>query len=337
MKKLRSAIIGCGNIYTNHANSLLNSEFGELVAVVDIKEDRARKAAAKYNCAYYTDYIEMLKDESIDVVHICTPHYLHSTMAIEAMKAGKHVLVEKPMGINIEKAKEMIKAKEEYGKFLGVSFQNRYNDTSIEVKRLIDNGSLGKVKGIKAIVTWSRGKDYYLSGEWRGKWDTEGGGALINQSIHDLDLMQWFGGEIESIKGNADIRVLNDVIEVEDTADATIRYKNGAIGIFYATNCYTTDSSVQIEVHLDKGFLRLEEGELYLIENGTKTLLCYDTSPDSEGKSYWGAGHKKLIRKFYECIVNNDKEGYVTAEEGLKSLEMIEAIYKTSKVLNYKG
>jgi UDP-N-acetyl-2-amino-2-deoxyglucuronate dehydrogenase len=335
MKKLRAAIIGCGNIYTNHANSLFNSEFAELVAVVDVEEDRARNAAAQYNCAYYTDYKEMLKDESIDVVHICTPHYLHSTMAIDSMKAGKHVLTEKPMDINVERAKEMIKAEDEYGKFLAVCFQNRYNDTSVELKKLIDDGSLGKIKGIKAIITWDRGRDYYLSGEWRGMWATEGGGALINQSIHDLDLMQWFGGEIEGIKGNADIRVLNDIIEVEDTADATIRYKNGAIGIFFATNCYSTNSSVLIEVHLEKGILKLEDGELYLIENGVKTLLCYDTAPDSVGKSYWGAGHKKLIIKFYEAIVNNDKEGYVTAEEGLKSLEMIEAIYKTPKALKY--
>lgn len=333
MKKLQSAIIGCGNIYANHANSLLNSDFGELVAVVDIDEEKAKTAAAKYNCKHYTNYKEMLKDDSIDVVHICTPHYLHSTMAIDCMRAGKHVLTEKPMDINTERTLEMIKAKNEYGKFLGVSFQNRYNDTSIEVKRIIEEGSLGKVKGIKAIITWNRNKDYYLSGEWRGKWETEGGGTLINQSIHTLDLMQWFCGEIESIKGSADIRVLNGVIEVEDTADATIRFKNGAMGIFYATNCYTADSPVQVEIHLEKGFLRIEDSELYLIEKGVKTLLCYDKAPDSSGKSYWGAGHKKLIRKFYECILNDDNEGYITAEEGLKSLKMIEAIYKTPKAL----
>lgn len=335
MKKLRAGIIGCGNIYSNHANALLNSDFAELVAVVDVDEDRAKIAAEKYSCKCYTDYKDMLKDENIDVVHICTPHYLHSDMAIECMKVGKHVLTEKPMDINVERAREMIKAKDEYGKFLAVSFQNRYNDTSIEAKRIIEEGILGKIKGMKAIVTWNRGKGYYESADWRGKWETEGGGALINQSIHTLDLMRWLGGEIESMKGNADVRVLNGIIEVEDTADATIRFKNGAVGIFYATNCYTADSPVQIEIHLEKGFLRIEDSELYLVEKGVKTLLCYDKSPDSSGKSYWGAGHKKLINRFYECIINDDKEGYVTAEEGIKSLEMIESIYKTTKALQY--
>jgi UDP-N-acetyl-2-amino-2-deoxyglucuronate dehydrogenase len=333
MKRLKAAIIGCGNIYTNHANSLINSNFGELAAVVDSDEQRARSAADEYRCSWYTDYREMLKDETIEVVHICTPHYLHSSMAIDSMRAGKHVLVEKPMDISVERAREMIEAKNQYGKYLGVSFQNRYNDTSVEAKKIIERGDLGSIKGIKAIITWERGKDYYLSADWRGKWQTEGGGTLINQSIHDLDLMQWFGGEIASIKGNADIRVLEDVIEVEDTADATIRFKNGAVGIFYATNCYSTNSSVLLEIHLEKGLLRIEDGELYRIENGVKTLICYDTSPDLAGKSYWGAGHKKLIKSFYEGIINGEKDGYVTAEEGIRSLEMIKAIYKTPKVL----
>jgi UDP-N-acetyl-2-amino-2-deoxyglucuronate dehydrogenase len=330
MIKIRAAIIGCGNIYKNHANALFNSEFAELVAVVDIDEKRVKAAAGEYNCTYYTDYKKMLEDETIDVVHICTPHYLHSVMAIDSMNAGKHVLVEKPMDISIEKAYEMIEAKNKSGKHLGVAFQNRYNDSSIEAKKILCSGSLGEIKGIKAIITWNRDKNYYLSDEWRGKWNTEGGGALINQSIHDLDLIQWFGGEIQSIKGNVDLRVLNDVIEVEDTADATIRFKNGAVGIFYATNCYSTNSSVLIEIHLEKGILRLSDGELYLIQDGEKKLLCYDKAPDSEGKCYWGAGHKKMIKKFYESIRNNSRDGYVTAEESIKSLKMIDEIYKSS-------
>lgn len=330
MKKMRSAIIGCGNIYMNHSNAIFNSDFSELAAVVDINENRAKSAAEKYNCIYYLDYKEILKDNSIDVVHVCTPHFLHSTMAIDSIQAGKHVLVEKPLGISVKRVEEMIDAKNKYNKHLAVAFQNRYNDTSIKAKEIIEQGALGKIRGIKAIVTWNRDKQYYLGDEWRGKWETEGGGVLINQSIHDLDLMQWLGGPIDSVKGNADLRILSDVIEVEDTADATIRFKSGAVGIFYATNCYSMNSSVLIEIHLDDGVLRIEEGKLKLIQMGTETLLCCDTSSDSVEKSYWGVGHKKMIRSFYESILRDDTRGYVTGEEGIKSLQIIEEIYKSS-------
>ncbi|MDP4090155.1 MAG: Gfo/Idh/MocA family oxidoreductase [Bacillota bacterium] len=330
MKKLRSAIIGCGNIHVNHAKALMNSDFGELAAVVDINENRAKAAAEKYNCKYYLDYKEMLKDNNIDVVHICTPHFLHSTMAIDSIAAGKHALVEKPVAVSVERAMEMIAAKDKYKKHLAVAFQNRYNNTSLKAKEIIEQGTLGKVRGLKAIVTWSRDKNYYLNDEWRGKWETEGGGVLINQAIHDLDLLQWFGGPMDSIKGNADLRVLNDVIEVEDTADATIRFKSGAVGIFYATNCYSMNSSVLIEIHLEDGMLRIEEGELFLIRDGAKTLLCSDTSSDSTAKSYWGEGHRKMIKSFYESIMNDDTKGYVTGEESIKSLQIIEGIYKSS-------
>ena len=329
MKKLKAAIIGCGNIYVNHANALINSDFAELIAVTDINENKAKVAADKYNCKYYTDYKEMLQNTDIDVVHICTPHFLHSTMAIDCIEAGKHVLVEKPMDISVKKAEEMIAAKNKYNKHLSVVFQNRYNETSIKAKELIEQGTLGKIKGIKAIVTWNRDKNYYVSDSWRGKWATEGGGVLINQAIHDLDLIQWFGGAIDSVKGNADLRMLNGVIEVEDTADATITFSSGAVGIFYATNCYSMNSSVLIEIQLEKGSLRIEDGKLNLLKDGTVTLLCSDISSDSAAKSYWGEGHKRMIKCFYESILRND-ESYITAEEGIKSLLIIEEIYKSA-------
>ena len=201
MEKMGAAVIGCGAISGVHADALRESQYAELLCVVDIKEDRAKKAADRYSCQWETDYRKVLDNKDIHVIHVCTPHYLHADMAIEGLKAGKHVLVEKPVAINVEQAKKMLEASKKYKSFLGVCFQNRYNPTSVVAKQILDSGELGKVLGIKGLVTWYRDEEYYSSSGWRGSFDTEGGGVLINQSIHTLDLMQWFGGDIESSKG----------------------------------------------------------------------------------------------------------------------------------------
>jgi len=334
MEKLGAAIIGCGAIHGVHADALTKSEYAKLICVVDIKEDRAKKAADKYGCEWETDYKKVLERKDIDVIHICTPHYLHASMAIEGLKAGKHVLVEKPAAINVEQAKQMMDAEKEYGGFLGVCFQNRYNPTSVKAKEILNSGELGKILGIKGLVTWYRDSEYYLTSGWRGSFETEGGGVLINQSIHTLDLMQWLGGDIEAIVGSVSTKSLADVIEVEDTADAVIYFKNGARGIFYATNCYTNNSAVEIEIHCEKGILNIKDGELIKYSNGIKERIVDENNKTSPYKNYWGNSHAALIRDFYKSIQNNDFSGIISVEEGIKSLKMIDGIYKSASTGN---
>lgn len=328
MKKIGAAIIGCGAIFGIHADAVVKSEAAELIAVVDIRESAAKKAASRYNCEYYTDYREMLNDPKVQAVHICTPHHLHAPMAIEAMKAGKHVLTEKPVAISISEAAEMAETAKTCKKHLAVCFQNRFNPTSIKAKEVIDSGVLGDIKGIKGIVTWYRTESYYKESDWRGYWKTAGGGVLINQAIHTLDLMQWFGGEMEGIMGHADTRCFRNAAEVEDTAEATIFFKNGAKGIFYGTNCYTDNSAVLIEVHCEKGLLTIQDGELYMTRNGKRELLACDQTASGE-KAYWGLSHEKLIKHFYECLLH-DRTDYISASDAAASIEMIEGIYKSS-------
>jgi predicted dehydrogenase len=328
-KTLNAAIIGCGAIFKVHADAIRDSSYAQLVSAVDIDEQKARAATLEYECSFYTDYRELLKNEKIDVVHICTPHYLHAPMAIDAVRAGKHVLVEKPVAINLEQAQEMAAEAKRNNVYIGVCFQNRYNDTTIRAKEILQKGLLGKIRGVKGIVTWHRNEDYYTQSGWRGSFETEGGGVLINQAIHTLDLMQLLAGEVEAIKGNVDTRVLQGVIEVEDTADATIYFKNGAVGLFYATNCYTANSPVELEVHCEKGLLKVDDDGLYMIHDGKKEWLTgnrYQTGY----KDYWGGSHKKLIEHFYQCIVEQRGEGYITVEESMVSLKMIEGIYRSS-------
>lgn len=334
MDKFGAAIIGCGNIHRVHAEAICNSSYAELLAVVDNNEERAKYSAQLYKCRYYTNYKDMLKDDNIKVVHICTPHYLHVPMAIDSVNSGKHVLTEKPVGMNVEEAYRMIETAEINKRFLGAAFQNRYRENSIKAKEILENGELGKVYGIKAFVTWHRDEEYYTKSSWRGKYVTEGGGVMINQSIHTLDLMQWLVGEVESVKGHVDTRVLDKVIEVEDTAEATLFYKNGAIGIFYATNCYARNSGVEIEISCDKGILKINDNELILIKDGISNIIINSNEKNKDGniyKSYWGNNHHKLIEQFYNCIKEGKADGYITAKEGIESLKVIEAIYKSSK------
>lgn len=333
MAEYKAAVVGCGNIYPVHADALRDISGVKLVAAVDIEKNRALGAAEKYNCNVYVDYQEMLREEDVDVVHICTPHYLHAPMAIKALENGKDVLVEKPLALNPKQGYEMIAAAEKQQKNLGVVFQNRFNWNSIKARKLLEGGSLGQIRGVKGLVVWHRDSDYYNQAAWRGQWQTEGGGVLINQAIHTLDLMQWLGGRIEAVKGHVDTRLLQDVIEVEDTAEATFYYENGAAGIYYATNCYSSNSPVRIEIECERGQLILENNELIVRKNREEKYLDHESSSAGSYKSYWGQGHKKLISNFYENLTRGTKN-YVTGRDGVKSLEIIEGIYESSKTGN---
>lgn len=329
MSKLRVAVIGCGNIFPVHADAIAANTDAELTAVVDIDKEKAVKAAEKYHCDFYEDYHQLITKEDIDVVHICTPHHKHASIALDFLKAGIDVLTEKPLAIDARQAEEMIATAREYDRSLGVVFQNRFNENVLKAVEILSEGNLGKINGVKGIVTWFRDTDYYQQAEWRGKYSTEGGGVLINQAIHTLDLLQYFAGEVKAIQGNIATRCLGDVIEVEDTADATIFFESGAVGIFFATNCFSSNSPVTIEIDCEKGRLILEGGKL-LVE-ADENCQEYSDNNCSEYKSYWGYGHKTLIDGFYRDVLEGTDKYIVTGQEGIKSLRMLEAIYKSSK------
>ncbi|MFY9176775.1 MAG: Gfo/Idh/MocA family oxidoreductase [Caldicoprobacterales bacterium] len=334
MESLGVAIIGCGAIHNVHVDAIKCNGMARLLWFVDIKQERAKLSAEKYGGNWCTDYRKVLEDPEVDVVHICTPHYLHAPMAIDAVNAGKHAFVEKPAATSLDMAKMMAEAAKKTNKKITICFQNRYNPSSIKAKEIIQSGDLGKIIGIKGLVTWYRDPEYYTSSGWRGSFDTEGGGVLINQSIHTLDLMQWLAGEVEYIQGHVATRVLGDVIEVEDTADATLYFKNGARGIFYATNCYTDNSPVEIEIHMEKGKLRIYDGKLEKIWDGKFEVLVDENSDTSPYKSYWGMSHGTLIREFYENLIKEKNKEIIPVEDGMISLQLLDGIYKSSSTGN---
>lgn len=328
MEKLKTAVIGCGNIFKVHGDVIKKSKKAELIAVVDIKEERANKAAKIYQCRYFTDYKELFNID-LDVVHICTPHFLHHPMAIDMMESGCDVLVEKPLAISVKEASEMIATAQKTKQRLGIVYQNRFNENALYVKRIINEKRLGNILGIKGIVTWFRDKEYYQQDKWRGYYNTEGGGVLINQAIHTLDLLRWFVGDVKAIKGNIDTRVLKDIIEVEDTAEATIFFENGVTGLFYATNCFASNSPVEIEIIFEEGSLKLIGDKLLINENGDEYYNM--NKKGAQYKAYWGRGHERLIEGFYSDILEGKENYTVKAEEGMKTLQLIEGINSSSR------
>lgn len=321
-------LIGCGRVARAHVAALKAAEHTKLVAVADIKEDRAKAFAEEHGADAYTDWRELLKRDDIDAIQICTPHYLHAEMAIAAANAGKHVLTEKPMAISVADADAMIEAARRNNVFLGVIFQNRYNDGSIAIKEAIESGRLGEIKGTRAFITWDRSDDYYRKSDWKGTWDKEGGGVLIDQAIHTIDLMQWFVGEIDSIRATYDTRA-HEYIDVDDVAEAFIKFKNGAIGCVYANCFYVWNAPIYLEVVGTKGRAELIGSEA-IITVGNETHRVVQAQNEIVGKKYWGSGHRRQIAEFYTSVLKGEKP-FLDGEAGKVAMSMVLAMYESSR------
>lgn len=326
ISRLRVAVIGCGAVSIVHLEPIVNSRRAELIAVCDLKPDRAKASGEEYGVPWYTDYQDVLKLKP-DIIHICTSHASHAEIAIAALTRGIHVLTEKPMSINLHDADRMINAAKTGGLKLGVIFQNRYNPSSQAVYEAVRSGKLGKLLGCRAFVNWYRSAEYYSESDWKGTWDQEGGGVLINQAIHTIDLMQWIMGEIDSLEGTITNRN-HPSIEVEDVAEALIRFKNGALGNFYACNNYSCDAPIFLEIHGEKGLAIIEKDTAAIRIQGKEYEVTSEETP-TLGKSYWGLSHETQINQFYRAVLNNEQVE-ICGEAGRKALEVVRAIYYSS-------
>ena len=290
----RVGIIGCGNISAVHAQVLEKLENTKLVCCADVIPERA----ARYGAAAYTDWREMLEKERPDAVHICTPHYLHPVMAEAAAERGIAVFTEKPPAIDaagwetVKRAAALVPA--------GVCFQNRYHPHIGACRRFLEDGTYGRLLGIRGFVTWNRTKAYYDAADWKGSWKTEGGGVMINQAIHTLDLIIGFLGMPEQAEMTIASHRLRGDVEVEDTAEIYLR-RGDVPALMYASNGYSTDAPVMIELHLEKAVIRLEGDVMTLIRDGRREEILCETDP-ALGRSYWGAGHLACIADFYRCM-----------------------------------
>jgi UDP-N-acetyl-2-amino-2-deoxyglucuronate dehydrogenase len=252
VKKINFGIIGCGRIAYKHAEAIKKNEKANLLCVCDVIKERAVDYKDKYGAeCCYTEYHELLENPDLDVVSICTPSGMHAEMGIAAAKAGKHVIVEKPMAMSLQDADDLIQACEDNGVKLAVCFQNRFNPPVQKLRRALEEGRFGKLTHASAVVRWFRPQDYYDQAPWRGTRANDGG-CLMNQSIHNIDLLQWMMGPVESVFGYTANNLRK--IECEDVGVAVLKFKSGALGVIEAsTTVYPENLEETLNIFGEKG------------------------------------------------------------------------------------
>ena len=339
MTPLRVAVVGCGDIAAVHLDAILDAAGAELVGVCDVDEERRAAAAARGNCAGFPDLTAMLDGlldtGALDVVHVCTPHHRHADLAAQCLARGVSVLVEKPVAHTVADGERLAIVAEGSRGVLGVCFQNRYNDTAQKVRELLGGGGLGRVLGARASVTWFRDAAYYARRDWRGRWATAGGGVLMNQAIHTLDLLQWFVGPVTDVRGTVATLALPDVIEVEDTAALRMRHRTAAgdtVGsVFYATNGHVENTPVTVEIITEHARLRLD-ADLTVTHGDGRVEVFQPATVTSGERAYWGASHGLLIDDFYRHV-RAGKHFWIDAPAALETLRVVQAAYDQSPEL----
>ncbi|GAA0177440.1 Gfo/Idh/MocA family oxidoreductase [Clostridium sediminicola] len=341
MSKFKIAIIGCGRISYKHIEGIeRNNKECELVSVcdIDIKKAEAKrneyiaKLGKKSNVSTYIDYKKMINNEEIDIVTIATESGYHADIAIYCMEKGKHVIIEKPMALSIEDADKMIEMAEKMGVKISVCHQNRFNQPIQKLRKAVDEYRFGKLINGTARVLWSRNKSYYEQAPWRGTWELDGG-TLMNQCIHNIDLLQWMmGGEIESVFSMSDTFIRD--IDAEDFGAILIKFKNGAIGIVEGSACvYPKNLEETLSIFGEKGTvciggLAVNKIENWRFEDSLESEDEVLNVDEAEPDSVYGYGHALLFKDFIDAI-KNDREPLISGIEGKKALSIILAAYKS--------
>jgi len=350
---IRFGIVGCGSIGPTHAGALGQIPSAKLVAVADVMKSRAVEMAGKFGVTkVYESDTALIADPDVDAVIFCTPSGLHAEGAIKALKAGKHVVVEKPMEVSLEAADRIIAAQKETGKQFTVISQHRFDSGSQVLKQAIDAGKLGKIILADASVKWWRTQAYYDSGDWRGTWKYDGGGALMNQGVHTVDVLQWLVGGVSTIFAHTRTAA-HERIEVEDLAVAALTFKNGAVGTLTATTAafdgvparidiYGTEGSAILEGDVLK-LLKFKNGETFtgksaaahaisVAKGGTASVKdeAASRSAASDPGAVWGDAHREQLKDFIRAI-REEGTPLIDAAAGRKPLEIILGVYESSR------
>ncbi len=336
MVKLKFAIIGCGRISVKHIEALIaNQETSRLVALADIAEEKAVTRKEQYQAVIkeaevniYTDYLEMLKREDVQVVVVATESGLHAQQTINCLKAAKNVLVEKPMALSLSDAIKMTKLAQKKRLKLGVCYQNRFNRPIQRLRRAVEEGRFGKIISGSVSVLWSRDDDYYQQAAWRGTKKLDGG-VLMNQAIHSIDLLQWMmNSEVKRIHSERDTFLRE--IEMEDFGALLIRFKSGAIGIVEGSACvYPKNLEKRLSLFGEKGTVII--GGLAVNETKVWQFADQRDYDQEEGDSViddvYGDGHIALYQDFIKAIIEK-REPLINGQEGQKSLKIVLRAYE---------
>jgi predicted dehydrogenase len=323
---LRVAVVGCGDIAAVHLDAIRDAAAAgavEPVGVCDVDGGRRAEAAARAGCPGFADLAAMLDAVAPDVVHVCTPHHRHADLAAACLARGVSVLLEKPLAHTLPDGERLVRAAADSEAVLGVCFQNRYNDTARALRELLDGGGLGRVLGGRASVNWFRDADYYARRDWRGRWATAGGGVLMNQAIHTLDLLQWYLGPVTDVRGT--VATLALPIEVEDTAALRMRHGGAVTSTLYATNGHVENAPVTVEIVAEHARAVLGTDLTVTYADGRVETYAPATVASGE-RAYWGASHGLLIDDFYRHV-RAGKHFWIDGPAALETLRVIQQVY----------
>ncbi len=338
MKNFGFGIIGTGSIAAIHAKAILAIPEAKLIGVYNRTYEKALDFSESYSCHAYKDLDNLLEDENITILCICSASGTHLEIAERAIRAGKHCLIEKPLEITVDRCQQIIQLAEEYQVKIGTVFPTRFYPNSKKIKAKLTEGAFGTLVMGSAYIKWHRAASYYQSAAWRGTWALDGGGALMNQGIHALDMLLWYMGPVEfvqALKGNS----VHQSIEVEDSLVAQLQFKNGALGAIECTTAAYPGSAKKIEIIGSTGSAVLTENQLTQwdfqdhLNDSELQVTAADKMPNagaSDPMAISHYGHQLQIQDFIDAIAENRKP-FVDAAEGLKSVAVICAIYKSAE------
>lgn len=332
-------VVGTGMIAGFHAKALAAIPNARLVGAFDAVGERAQKFAAEQGCTAYTELDAMLANKDIHVVTICTPSGAHRDPAVAAAQAGKHLLVEKPLEITLARCDDIINACQKAGTLLGGILPSRFTPANLALKAAIDSGRFGRLTLGDTYVKWWRTQQYYDQGGWRGTWKLDGGGAYMNQAIHNVDLLQWFMGDVTEVCGLT-ATLAHERIEVEDVGTAIVKFKNGALGTLEASTSVYPGLLKKTEIHGTEGSVIVEQDDILLwdFKNAKPEDEEIRSSFARKSANTGGAADPSAIsfvphqRQFEDFIaaIESKRKPIIDGAAARKSVEIILAIYESS-------
>jgi predicted dehydrogenase len=335
-------IVGCGMIADFHAQAIEAMKGGHLACVFSRSKANADRVAGAYNCASYQDYKAFLAHPGLDIVAIATPSGAHLEPCVQAAEAGKHVICEKPLEVTLERVDRMIRSCKDNGVMLAGIFPRRFSEATAVFKKAVDSGRLGQITLADAYIKWYRTQEYYDSGDWRGTWLLDGGGALMNQSIHTIDLLYHLAGEVESVCAYADLTI-HKGIETEDNAVAIVKFKNGALGVIEgSTSCFSaTGHPAEVQLCGSAGSIFMRDNSFTVWDFKKKwpsDKKNREKFRPATGAAGAGAADPKAIdfsghlKNFEDAVraLKAGKKPLIDGSEARKSIEIILAIYRSA-------
>lgn len=333
-KTLHFGIVGSGNIVETHIKSIEEIPNAKVTAIFSRNKETAEKWGNQYNIRVYSDYDHFLSNDDLDIVTILTPSGTHADFGIKAAKKGKHVIVEKPIDTTLSKTNELIHVCREANVTLSCIFQHRFDNAIVDIKNAMNLGEFGQLNFGAARTTWYRSQEYYDSGAWRGTWELDGGGALMNQSIHYIDLLLYLMGPVEEVHAFCATRA-HERIEVEDIAVATLKFKSGALGLIEGNTAAYPGYSATLDIFGNNGSVVIENDQVkeWNFRNGKQYSNSRIKEVVTNASSHKMSSYESHKRQYQDIVnaISEKRDPQVTGEEARKSLELILAIYESAK------